>query len=51
MHPHPEHCDVRRLEHVAAYRTSNVDKTSEDDELSVRLRNYTDVYYGPDQDA
>ena len=42
----PEHWEVRRLEHVASYRTSNVDKKTEDDELPVRLCNYTDVYYG-----
>ncbi|MCY4614848.1 MAG: restriction endonuclease subunit S [Chloroflexi bacterium] len=42
----PEHWEVRRLEHVAAYRTSNVDKKSEEGELPVRLCNYTDVYYG-----
>ncbi len=42
----PEHWAVRRLEHVAAYRTSNVDKKSEEGELPVRLCNYTDVYYG-----
>ncbi len=42
----PEHWEVRRLEHVAAYRTSNVDKRTADGELPVRLCNYTDVYYG-----
>ena len=42
----PEHWEARRLEHVAAYRTSNVDKKTEDGELPVRLCNYTDVYYG-----
>ena len=42
----PEHWEVRRLEHVAAYRTSNVDKKTEEGELPVRLCNYTDVYYG-----
>ena len=42
----PDHWEVRRLEHVARYRTSNVDKKTEDDELPVRLCNYTDVYYG-----
>ena len=42
----PEHWEVRRLEHVAAYRTSNVDKKTADGELPVRLCNYTDVYYG-----
>ena len=42
----PEHWEVRRLEHVAAYRTSNVNKKTEEGELPVRLCNYTDVYYG-----
>ena len=41
----PEHWEVRRLEHVASYRTSSVDKKAEDGELPVRLCNYTDVYY------
>ena len=41
----PEHWEVRRLEHVASYRTSSVDKKTEDGELPVRLCNYTDVYY------
>lgn len=35
---------VKRLSHVAATRTSNVDKKSYDDEATVRLCNYTDVY-------
>ena len=38
----PEHWEAKRLEHVAAYRTSNVDKKTEDGELPVRLCNYTD---------
>ena len=42
----PEHWEVKRLEHVAFYRTSSVDKKTEEDELPVRLCNYTDVYYG-----
>ena len=41
----PEHWEVKRLEHVASYRTSSVDKRTEDGELPVRLCNYTDVYY------
>ena len=41
----PEHWEVRRLEQVASYRTSNVDKKVADGELPVRLCNYTDVYY------
>lgn len=36
---------VRRLKHVATISVSNVDKKSSDDEASVRLCNYTDVYY------
>ena len=42
----PEHWEVKRLEHVALYRTSSVDKKTEENELPVRLCNYTDVYYG-----
>ena len=42
----PEHWEVKRLEHMAAYRTSNVDKKTKEGELPVRLCNYTDVYYG-----
>ena len=42
----PEHWEVKRLEHVAFYRTSSVDKKTEENELPVRLCNYTDVYYG-----
>ena len=41
----PEQWDVRRLEHVASYRTSSVDKKAEEGEVAVRLCNYTDVYY------
>ena len=37
--------EVKRLEHIASYRTSNVDKKTKDDECRVRLCNYTDVYY------
>jgi type I restriction enzyme S subunit len=36
---------TERLKHVATIRVSNVDKKSADDELPVRLCNYTDVYY------
>ena len=35
---------VRRLNHVASTTTSNVDKKSFEDEITVRLCNYTDVY-------
>ena len=41
----PAHWRVSRLERVASYSTSNVDKKTEDHELPVRLCNYTDVYY------
>ena len=41
----PEHWQVIRLENVASYLTSTVDKKSKDGELPVRLCNYTDVYY------
>ncbi len=41
----PEHWQVKRLEHLASYRTSSVDKKSRDGELPIRLCNYTDVYY------
>jgi len=36
---------VRRLKHVAAISVSNVDKKTVEGETSVRLCNYTDVYY------
>ena len=41
----PEHWDVKRLDHVASYQTSSVDKKVEVGEIPVRLCNYTDVYY------
>lgn len=41
----PEHWDVKRLKTSATYKVSNVDKVPKEDELSVRLCNYTDVYY------
>ena len=41
----PAHWEVKRLKHVASYWVSNVDKVATDDELPVRLCNYTDVYY------
>ena len=40
----PEHWDVRRLRAVTDMRVSNVDKHANDDEISVRLCNYVDVY-------
>jgi type I restriction enzyme S subunit len=36
---------VKRLKTLAVFMVSNVDKVSKDDELPVRLCNYTDVYY------
>ncbi|MBN8490994.1 MAG: restriction endonuclease subunit S [Burkholderiales bacterium] len=41
----PEHWGAKRLKTSATYWVSNVDKLSADDELPVRLCNYTDVYY------
>ncbi len=41
----PEHWEVKRLKTSAAYRVSNVDKLTKEDEFPVRLCNYTDVYY------
>ncbi|MFY9268238.1 MAG: restriction endonuclease subunit S [Candidatus Manganitrophaceae bacterium] len=42
----PTHWDVRRLKTAANYWVSNVDKVaSTEEELPVRLCNYTDVYY------
>ena len=41
----PEHWEVKRLEHVASYQTSSVDKKVEEGQIPVRLCNYTDVYY------
>lgn len=41
----PEHWGMKRLDQVATYRTSNVDKKRADGEAPVRLCNYTDVYY------
>lgn len=41
----PSHWHVKRLKNEASYCVSNVDKVPSDDELPVRLCNYTDVYY------
>ena len=41
----PEHWATVPLKYVAAYFTSTVDKKARDDEVEVRLCNYTDVYY------
>ena len=40
----PEHWEVRRLRYVTNMRVSNVDKHVKEDENSVRLCNYIDVY-------
>ncbi len=41
----PEHWEVKRLKTSADCWVSNVDKVPSEDELPVRLCNYTDVYY------
>lgn len=41
----PEHWEVKRLKGAATYWVSNVDKVAAEDEMPVRLCNYTDVYY------
>lgn len=41
----PDHWDVKRLKTEATCFVSNVDKVPSEDELPVRLCNYTDVYY------
>lgn len=41
----PEHWEAKRLKSAATYWVSNVDKVSAEDEMPVRLCNYTDVYY------
>lgn len=41
---HPDRMEVRPLASMAEVMVSNVDKLSKDDELPVRLCNYTDVY-------
>ena len=40
----PGHWSVERIRNVAEMRVSNVDKLSQEDEIPVRLCNYTDVY-------
>ena len=40
----PEHWSVQRLRNVAHMRVSNVDKHTKEEEKSVRLCNYVDVY-------
>ena len=48
----PAHWEVKRIKSIATYRVSNVDKVAVDDEVQIRLVNYTDVYHhdyiGPD---
>ena len=41
----PEHWSIRRLRNVANVLFSNVDKHSKNDEVAVRLCNYSDVYH------
>jgi type I restriction enzyme S subunit len=41
----PEHWEAKRLKSAATYWVSNVDKVSAENEMPVRLCNYTDVYY------
>lgn len=41
----PEHWGAKRLKTSATYWVSNVDKVPADDEVPIRLCNYTDVYY------
>ena len=41
----PSHWKVMRLKSLANVQLSNVDKKSVDDQVSVRLCNYVDVYY------
>ncbi len=41
----PTHWEVKRLKEVANVQLSNVDKKSVEGQVTVRLCNYTDVYY------
>jgi type I restriction enzyme S subunit len=41
----PRHWTVERLKRLCDVRPSNVDKKTYDDEIPIRLCNYTDVYY------
>ena len=45
VHHLPVHWEENRLRFVADISNSNVDKKAYDDQVSVRLCNYTDVYY------
>ena len=40
----PEHWEVRRIRSITEMRVSNVDKHTKEEEIPVRLCNYTDVY-------
>ena len=41
----PDHWDLKRLQIVGQIQLSNVDKHSQENELPVKLCNYTDVYH------
>ncbi len=41
----PEHWNLKKLKYISKIKTSNVNKKSTDGEKSVKLCNYTDVYY------
>lgn len=41
----PAHWEVRRLKTIVSLRPSNIDKKTNEDDIPVRLCNYTDVYY------
>jgi type I restriction enzyme S subunit len=40
----PEHWDLKRLKELTKIQNSNVDKKSHENEISVSLCNYVDVY-------
>ena len=40
----PDHWEVRRIRSITEMRVSNVDKHTKEEEIPVRLCNYTDVY-------
>ena len=41
----PEHWEAKRLKNAASYWVSNVAKVAAENEVPIRLCNYTDVYY------
>ncbi|MHB1757592.1 MAG: restriction endonuclease subunit S domain-containing protein [Leptospirillum sp.] len=41
----PEHWEVKRIRHIAQFTNSNVDKKRYEGQQTVKLCNYTDVYY------